>query len=121
MTRVSGSVRMVVRGVVGLALGLVVSSPGAAWALHGAAIQKVCLGPGNTSKARAGDVITCSIRITNTDTFNDTLRIDSIVDVINNLGGPTTTANLLSTPGGSTAPKSSSPISSPRGIPRTIR
>jgi len=76
----------------------VLTVPTAAHALHGAAIQKVCLGPGNTAKARPGDTITCSIKITNTDTFGDMLRVDSITDVINNLGGPTTTANLLTDP-----------------------
>src|SRR5438105_15930616 len=84
MNRVRGAVRRVGRMVAGGMLGVVVTLPTAAHALHGAAILKVCLGPGNTAKARPGDLITCSIKVVNTDTFNDTLRIDSIVDVVAN-------------------------------------
>ena len=52
MTRATGLFRSGVGVVMWGALGLILALPSPAHALHGAAILKVCLGPGNTAKAR---------------------------------------------------------------------
>ena len=86
-----------VAAVGGALLGLVLLAPAPAQALHGVTIQKVCAGPTSVAKARPGDTVTCRIKVTNRDTFDDTLRVDQIYDVIDDAGGPTTTPNLLQT------------------------
>ena len=68
---------------------------------HGASIQKVCAGPnGNAAvpRAREGDTVTCTIRVTNIDDFGDALTINSIVDVVHHRSGDVSTGNLLAAP-----------------------
>ncbi len=90
----------------GLCLGLALLVPTSGHAqtqLHGAFIDKACVGPLivdplGLGRARRGDVITCTLGVTNVDDFGDSLRVDTITDTIDHAGGPVTTPNLL--PGG---------------------
>ena len=84
-------------------LGVLAARPTAAQMLHGASIQKACVGPvlvdpTGVGKARVGDPITCTIRVSNRDDFGDAIRVDSITDTTNHVSGNTTTANLLAMP-----------------------
>jgi len=72
-------------------------------ALHGADIHKVCVGPAvcdpnEQGVARVGDTITCTIEVSNADTFGHSIRVDSITDSVMHDGGATTTGNLLGAP-----------------------
>src|SRR5262245_35413540 len=69
------------RGLRIVLAGLLVSFPGAAYALHGGQINKVCVRQAGPGPIMPGDTILCTITVTNQDT-NDALRIDSIVDVV---------------------------------------
>ena len=66
---------------------------------HGAGIKKFCVGPdGVTPKAREGDTVTCTIRVTNVDDFACALTINSISDVVHHASGDVSTGNLLAAP-----------------------
>src|SRR5207244_13236433 len=61
---------------------------------HGGTIQKTCL----PSQVQPDETLTCTIRVTNTDTFRDSLRIDAIVDKVCH-GGSTCPAVKAQCPG----------------------
>ena len=60
---------------------------------HGGEIQKSC----TPASVPVGSPLSCNITLTNTDTFNDTLRVDSIGDLVKHASGPAS-ADLLMGP-----------------------
>ena len=73
-----------------LIVGLAAGFPSAARAQqrHGGQITKDCRDPRGLKSPRPGETVTCTIVITNADTFGDALRIDRIVDTIQRGAGP---------------------------------
>ena len=68
---------------------------------HGASIKKACVGPNGDAanpKAREGETVTCTIRVTNDDDFGCELTINSISDVVHHASGDVPTGNLLAAP-----------------------
>ena len=70
-----------------LVVGVILGSPSAAHAIHGASINKSCERFPTAGDIHPGDTILCRITVTNADTFGDALRIDNVIDTVHHKGG----------------------------------